>query len=401
MTRYWLGIGIVLSAIASAFAQEPAAGAKVYKQAIPSVVWVHSTRDKGLATGSGSLIDAERRLVLTNYHVVESNPKVTVFFPQFRDGKPIPERDFYRERASRFAIRGSVVALDKQADLAIIRLEKLPEGVKAIPLATASPDQGETVHSIGNPGKSGALWGYVTGSVRSVYKHRWKARLDPKTVVTFEARVIETNSATNPGDSGGPLLNDKGELVGVTQGAAVDAQLVSTFIDVSEVKQLLATRAVKDVKADSPKAVVEPHKALAVVDDGKLFSADAVTAANSVVKELHEKSFDLLIETYPKAPADWIEKARAATGDERQKLFRDWAHGRMNRESAKGAVVLICLDPRYVIVEIDDDFRSKFSEKFAKTVADAIIKDLKEKKNDDALGGIVTRFKDGLAGMKK
>jgi len=401
MSRIAIPLVFILAGGLEAFAQEPAAGARVYKQAIPSVVWVHSTRDKGRVTGSGSLIDAERWLVLTNYHVVENNSKATVFFPQFREGKPIPERDYYAERAARFAIRGTVIALDKQADLAIIRLDKLPESVKAIPLAAASPDQGETVHTIGNPGKSGALWGYVTGSVRSVYKHKWKARIDPKTVITFEARVIETNSATNPGDSGGPLLNDKGELVGVTQGGAIDAQLVSTFIDISEVKQLLATRAVKDVRGESLKPVVEPRKALSVSDVGKLFTEEAVNSANKVIEELHKKSFDLLIETYTKAPVEWIEKARAASGEERQRFFRDWAHSRLNQESAKGAVVLICLDPRYVIVEIDDEFRSKLPEKFAQTVADAIIKDLKEKKHDEALGGVVTRFNDQLTGAKK
>ena len=75
---------------------------------------------------------------------------------------------------------------------------------------------------------------------------------------TFEAKVVETDSATNPGDSGGPLLNAKGELVGVTQGGAINAQLVSTFIDVSEVKSLLTTKAVKDVKAD--KQVVKKER---------------------------------------------------------------------------------------------------------------------------------------------
>jgi len=398
MNRLVLGLFLALLTALPTFAQEPSAGEKVYKQAIPSVVWIHSTRANGLATGSGSLIDAERRLVLTNFHVVDNNPKVTVFFPQFRDGKPIPERDYYRDRAARLAFRGTVVTVDKQADLAIIRLDKLPEGVKAIPLAALSPDQGAPVHSIGNPGKSGALWGYVTGSVRSVYKHKWKARLEANRVVTFEARVIETNSATNPGDSGGPLLNDQSELVGVTQGAAVEAQLVSTFIDVSEVKQVLQSRAVREIKAEKP---VEPPKAPTVADEAKLFSAEATAKANEAVETLHKKAFELKVETHLKAPAEWAEKARAATPEERQKLFREWAQGRLQKQSGSGALVLICLDPRYVIVEIDEEVRKKLPDKFAQTVADGVIKELRDKKNDDALSGAVARFRDALTEVKK
>ena len=72
-------------------AQEPAGGAKVYRQAIPSVVWVRSDRDRGWASGTGTVIDRDRRLVLTNYHVVGDNPKATAFFPVLRDGRPVPE----------------------------------------------------------------------------------------------------------------------------------------------------------------------------------------------------------------------------------------------------------------------------------------------------------------------
>src|SRR5262249_44416602 len=75
---------------------------------------------------------------------------------------------------------------------------------------------------------------------------------------------IETSSGTNKGDSGGPLLNDKCELVGVTQGFVVggdDARPVSLFIDVSEVKNLLKEHKITlsatpgtSVAADTPKS---------------------------------------------------------------------------------------------------------------------------------------------------
>ena len=385
-----------------AAAQEPTGGAKVYKQALPSVVWVHSTRDRGLATGSGTLIDRDRRLVLTNYHVVEDNPRATAFFPVFRDGSPVSEKKYYADRLDRLGYRGRVIATDKQADLAVIQLETLPEGVKGTPLATGSPSPGESVHSIGNAGKSGALWGYVKGTVRQAYRKKWKAALSKSRTLTFEAKVIETDSPTNPGDSGGPLLNDAGELVGVTQGGAIDANLVSFFVDVSEVKQLLATRAVSDVRGGKPAATAAPTRttSLPVSDRAKLFSADAVTAADQTVGELFKKGLDVLVDTYPSAPAEWVEKAKQAKPEERQKMFREWAGERIKAEKVEGVLVLVCLEPRYILVDIPEKWRSKFPDKYAQKVADALIQGLKDKKADDGLANALKLIREGYEAKK-
>lgn len=389
----------------TAAAKEVVGGAKVYKTAVPSVVWIHSTRPRGYATGSGSLIDRERRLVLTNYHVVEENPKATIFFPVLRDGQPVAERTYYSERANRLGIPGKVIALDKDADLAIIQIGKVPDEAKGIPLATSSPDPGDNVHSIGNAGKSGALFGYVKGTVRQLYRKKWKAELAKGKIVNFEAKVIETDSPTNPGDSGGPLLNDAGELVGVTQGGAINANSVSTFIDLSEVKKLLETKEVKAIKGkeqppdlDIP-AVIPPNffdpktkptvprreTPLTVTDSAKLFSPDAVKAANTAIAELFKKDLDVLIETYPAAPAEWIEKAKAASPSDRLKLFREWAEARLKAEKAQGLAFTVCMDPRFITIELTGTTRERFPADFAKKLGEAVRKPLSEKRYDDAL----------------
>ena len=395
----WLALGNPLRA------DEPVGGAKVYKTAVPSVVWVHSTRTNGLATGSGSLIDRERRLILTNFHVVEENPRVTVYFPVFRDGLPIPEKLYYSQRP-RLAIAGRVIALDKSADLAVIQIDSVPDDAKGIPLAASSPDPGDSVHSIGNTGKSGALWGYVKGTVRQVYRKKWKAKIGESRIATFEAKVIETDSPTNPGDSGGPLLNEKGELVGVTQGGVVDAQLVSFFVDLSEVKSLLATRVVRDVRGGTTKPtppVLPVHRdtPLTLADDAKLFSADAGKSANEIVADLHKRGLDVLIETHAKAPADWIEKGKTAKPEERKQLFRDWADQRLKAAKADGFAVLVCLEPRYIAVEIPEDVKAKFPEGFAQKTADALIAAFREKKFDDGLAAVLKLTQDSYRGTKK
>jgi len=360
-------------------------GAKVYKQVVPSVVWIHSARDRGLATGSGTLVDKERRLVLTNYHVVQDTRDAKVFFPVFRDGQPVAERDYYIDRLRRLSIHGTVIAVDKKADLALIRLDSLPEKVEAVPLAAGSPDPGSTTHTIGNAGKSGALFGYVKGTVRQVYQKEWKAELEPRKVATFNAKVVETDSPTNPGDSGGPLLNDKGELIGVTQGGAIGASLVSTFIDVSEVKKLLNFKGVKDTRATKPEVKVVREAPLKIRDAAKLFSADAVAEADKSLAEVFKQDVDVLIETYPTAPEGRMEELKKATPAQRSEYFRDWLHARMLKEDVKGFGILLCNDPKSLYVDVSPGVAKKFPDKFELKVRDAVIAGMKLGKPDDAL----------------
>jgi tetratricopeptide (TPR) repeat protein len=92
------------------------------------------------------------------------------------------------------------------------------------------------LHSIGNPSASGALWVYSTGSVRQVYRKEWRFASGP----LRSARVVETQSPINPGDSGGPVVSDDGEVLAVVSGRQPDAALVSWCISVEEVKAYLA-----------------------------------------------------------------------------------------------------------------------------------------------------------------
>ena len=401
MSRWNLLPGLLLAFAASASAQEPAGGAKVYKEAVASTVWVHSTHDAGKVSGSGTLIDAERRLVLTNFHVVEDNKRATVFFPEYRDGRPIPERSYYSDRIKRLGVPGRVIALDRTADLAVIQIDTIPEGVKAISLAERSPEPGEFVHSIGNAGKSGALWGYVKGTVRQVYRKKWQAALTKTKSITFDARVIETDSPTNPGDSGGPLLNDKGQLVGVTQGGAVNAQLVSFFVDLSEVKELLASRDVKAVKGkDGPKPTPKRTTPVAPNDAGKVFDAAKLKALEPALAELFKANVEVVIETYPAAPKEWIDKAKKATPAERQGLFREWADERLKAQQSDGVMILVCLEPRVIHVEFPEAVRKRLPDKFAQKVGDALIKSFRDKKPDDGLAEALKMLQDQLPKAK-
>ncbi len=211
-------------------------GDQVYSRLVKSTVFV-MTSD---SWGSGSLIHRDRKLVLTNYHVVGDNSQVSVSFPRYDgSGKLIVAGEYYlRGFKNGEFIRGKVLKVAKGQDLALVQLDKLPEGTPVLKLSARSASPGQTVHSVGNPGASDARWSYTSGTVRQVSHKVWKAKLE-RTILTFDADVVETQSPTNPGDSGGPLVNDQLELVAVTQGANVTAREVSLFIDIAEVKKLL------------------------------------------------------------------------------------------------------------------------------------------------------------------
>jgi hypothetical protein len=387
--RRRLGIPVLLISAACLVAQpeqNPAAeaGVSVYRKVLPSTVWVHSDRGGGKrATGSGAIIDRGRRLVLTNYHVVGNVKKSTVFFPAFEKNRVVPERQYYLDRAKRLGIPGEVVELDKEADLALIRIDRVPDGVKALPIAAESPEPGQTVHSIGNPGRSGALWVYTPGKVRQVYSKKWKAKLDERTVHTFEAKIVETDSPTNPGDSGGPLVNDRGELVGVTQGGALDAESLSLFVDVSEVRRFLNRRSVQALRSTDPvEEKPKRDKPVPSKDDAKFFSADTWKQFQSAADRLFkEKQTDLVVETYETPPKS--DPAMLKSAADREKFFRQLALDRVEAENIKGVYIVVSKKPTYLYVEVTAD--SGLPEDTGKKIRDALLSSFRDKKFDDGL----------------
>lgn len=212
-------------------------GDRIYQRLLKSAayVWV------GDGHGSGSVVDAEHRLILTNYHVVEDLVRPIVFFPGYdskgaliQDGKTYGQqiKDQLSKKADVPASAGTVVLKDVGVDLALIQLDTLPKGLIPLRFAT-NPRPGNNVFSIGNPG-SGALWILSTGSIRGVYPKEWRTESG-----IHKATVVETQSPTNPGDSGGPLVNDRAELIGVTHGGSTKEDLRNYFIHVDEVKRFI------------------------------------------------------------------------------------------------------------------------------------------------------------------
>ena len=177
---------------------------RIYKLASPAVVSIQSQR----GSGSGSIIDS-KGLVLTNAHVVRGVTTVNVTLNDKRQ------------------FRGVVIASSRNPDLAVIRLEGVTTNLPTISIASSNGIQvGQRAFAIGNP--FGRFAGTLTTGIIS--------RIDS------DRKLLQTDAALNPGNSGGPLLNSRGELVGVNTaiftpnstnsgiGLAIEADTVNQFI---------------------------------------------------------------------------------------------------------------------------------------------------------------------------
>ena len=141
---------------------------------------------KGL--GSGAIINAEKGYVLTNNHVIKDADKITV---QLHDG-----REF----------KANVIGADEMSDVALIQVEK-PKNLPALKLADSDKLRvGDFTVAIGNPFGLGQT---VTSGIVSAL-----GRSMGSDSGTYE-NYIQTDAAVNRGNSGGPLINLNGELIGI------------------------------------------------------------------------------------------------------------------------------------------------------------------------------------------
>jgi HEAT repeat protein/S1-C subfamily serine protease len=277
---------------------------QIYQRVLQSTAWVVFADPMRVGWGSGSLIHQERKLILTNFHVtMDAGPatKFTVFFPDYKGADLITEAPHYVSPANmqKLGIPARVVYQDKSRDLALLELATLPPNVKALPLAAKSASTAQRVHSIGASGvdiktRTGALWKYVTGTVSNLYKNDITFNAKTKREFTLSAWILETQSATNPGDSGGPMVNDSAQLVAVVQGGNVSKQNLDYNVDIREVRHVL-NEAFRDVFKSKWEDVNDPGLPAGKMDTVALLKA--LDSKNSTVviralKELQEVGGD-------------------------------------------------------------------------------------------------------------
>jgi S1-C subfamily serine protease len=181
----------------------------IYKQDAPGVVQITATTTSApqaqfdpfgnlmpsvpqtsQALGSGFVIDKAGHIV-TNYHVVQGAQKVLVSF----SGKD--------------QLPASIVGSDPSTDTAVLKIAQ--HGSALTPLELGNSDDvrvGDTVYAIGNP------FGYTRTLTSGIVSAVQRQITAPNTLPIDN--VIQTDAAINHGNSGGPLLDAQGRVVGVT-----------------------------------------------------------------------------------------------------------------------------------------------------------------------------------------
>jgi hypothetical protein len=217
----------------------------LYEQTVRGTGWVLIPKGQGtFMCGTCCLVDADRRLAVTNSHVVGKARALGVYVPVHLQGRLITDAGYYLRGLT--PVPAEVLATDGKRDLALIRLDWVPEGMRALALAPRSARPGQVVHSVGNSGlagkplEAGTLWGRRGAKVLRV---AFEVMQPENGKGQVEAHTVRTDAMTSSGDSGGPLVDEHGRLVGLVDGYDADRKC-GLSIDVREIRAFL-TRALE------------------------------------------------------------------------------------------------------------------------------------------------------------
>ena len=200
-----LGIILLLSSIQQGLAATPA---EVYRKAVPAVVLLVSMEpnSKTRSKGTGSMIT--NRHVLTNAHVILGDSgrpmDKTLVFYSFENPNDGIEQNFRKGRQAK------VSHYSEKLDLALLEVEDPPK-VTSLGLGPADSVQiGDPVLAIGHP-ENGGLWSLTSGRIGARIRNAEGVRGNHN---------FQTEASLNRGNSGGPLLNEDGQMIGVNTSIA-------------------------------------------------------------------------------------------------------------------------------------------------------------------------------------
>lgn len=186
----------------------------------PSVVTIDAVTGEGGATGTGIIVSSDGEIV-TNHHVIEGATSVRVLL-----------------NGATEAVEAEVLASDPSNDLALVRLESAVSGLVAATLADAtSIAVGDPVVAVGYALNLDGGPSVTSGIVSALNR-----------TLEIEAgaldRLIQTDAAISSGNSGGPLINLRGEVIGVNTAVArsgfeTAANNIGFAIGVDEVKRVV------------------------------------------------------------------------------------------------------------------------------------------------------------------
>lgn len=172
----------------------------IAKKVLPTVVSISVTASSGSDTGSGSVIqsDSAKSYIVTNNHVIDSAVSGGTVTVEFQDGTELPA-----------TIKGRDIAYD----LAVLQISK--GNLPTLKVGDSSKVViGDLSVAFGSPlGLSGTV---TSGIISALNRPVLAGTSDRASYID----ALQTDAAVNPGNSGGPLVNGQGEMIGVNSAIA-------------------------------------------------------------------------------------------------------------------------------------------------------------------------------------
>lgn len=222
-----------------------------------SVVTVKNyVRGQLYSTGSGFVFKTDDKYgyILTNYHVINGGSEVTVIFTNNKEEKV------------------NVVGYDEYSDIAVLAVDK--SLILSVAQIGSSTDMriGDTTFAVGTPVDSSVYSWSVTRGILS-----GKDRMVQ--VDNYVMSVLQTDTAINSGNSGGPLCNSNGEVIGITNMKLASSQIegMGFAIPVED--------AVKNAETIiSGKKINRPYLGISIYDSNNYFNNESGVYVESVEK---------------------------------------------------------------------------------------------------------------------
>jgi S1-C subfamily serine protease len=200
---------LVLLFTSAASAQETLPA--LVKRVKPAVVAIatYDANGEALMTGSGFFLTPGQ--VVTNLHVVRGAARAEI---KTLDGKP-----------KVYPVSGAL-AVDEEGDLALLSVDMPAQPARSTVLATELPEEGEQIFVIGNPLK---LEGSVSDGIVSAVRE-----------VPNSYRIIQITAPISHGNSGSPVFNLRGQVLGVVTVKVTNGQNINLALEVARVRELRA-----------------------------------------------------------------------------------------------------------------------------------------------------------------
>ena len=269
---------------------------EVSEMVSPGTVLIYASSSTQSGFGTGFFV-RQNGYIVTNYHIVEDAEKVTV--------------TLYSEEEMEAAIVWYSIA----DDLAILKIDG--NGYPTLKIGDSDRLKvGDTAIAVGNPGGNICPWTTTTGIISAVDR---EVTVEGSRAIV-DLTMMQTDAQVNPGNSGGPLCNDRGEVIGIVTRKLTDyegigmalpingaMELVNAFLDtgstanvvssISKVRLTIGIQAAEVKQGDSiTDTFAAPADGILVISVNAGGAADRILRSGDLILEINGKTVTKLDE---------------------------------------------------------------------------------------------------------